>query len=57
MNRLAEVEAFIAVVDAGSQLAAARRMNVAVSAINRRPPSTGGHGDLVATQRMFIAEY
>ncbi|GAB5447034.1 LysR family transcriptional regulator [Gymnodinialimonas sp.] len=33
---MAEIEAFIAVVDAGSQLAAARQMNIAVSAINRR---------------------
>lgn len=36
MNRLAEIETFIAVVDAGSQLAAAQQMNIAVSAINRR---------------------
>ncbi|EFL87452.1 LysR family transcriptional regulator [Ahrensia sp. R2A130] len=36
MNRLAEIETFIAVVAAGSQLAAARHLNIAVSAINRR---------------------
>ena len=36
MNRLAEIEAFIAIVDAGSQLAASRKLNIAVSAINRR---------------------
>lgn len=36
MNRLAEIETFIAVVDAGSQLAASQQMNIAVSAINRR---------------------
>ena len=36
MNRLAEIEAFIAVADAGSQLAAAEKLNIAVSAINRR---------------------
>lgn len=36
MNRLAEIETFIAVVDAGSQLAAAQKLNVAVSAVHRR---------------------
>jgi DNA-binding transcriptional LysR family regulator len=36
MNRLAEIECFIAVVDAGSQLAASKKMNIAVSAIHRR---------------------
>ncbi|ABD56661.1 LysR family transcriptional regulator [Jannaschia sp. CCS1] len=36
MNRLAEIECFIAVVDAGSQLAASKTMNIAVSAIHRR---------------------
>ena len=36
MNRLAEIETFIAVVDAGSQLGAAQHLNIAVSAINRR---------------------
>lgn len=36
MNRLAEIEVFIAVVEAGTQIAAARRLNIAVSAIHRR---------------------
>ncbi|MEM8800512.1 MAG: LysR family transcriptional regulator [Pseudomonadota bacterium] len=36
MNRFAEIEAFVAVVDTGSMSAAAQRLGIAVSAVSRR---------------------
>lgn len=54
MNRLAEIECFIAVVEAGSQLAASKRMNIAVSAIHRRIKDLESRLGVVLTRRTTL---